>query len=90
MQSYDSFQCCVSIGGSKSETFESLQGFHQGAPLSMTGFSIYDNVLVTGLLECKVGMKVEEINVTFPAFADDIVEMSTNVAALQVLLNIFM
>ena len=87
MQSYDSFQCCVSIGGSKSGKFEALQGFHQGAPLSMTGFSIYDNVLITGLLECIVGMKVGETNVTCPAFADDIVVMSTNAAALQVLLN---
>ena len=87
IKSYDGFRCCVSIGGQYSEFFEALQGLHQGAPISMTGFALYDNILIKALVQCMVGLQLGDTDVTCPAYADDIVVLTTNVATLQVLLN---
>ncbi len=85
--SYASFKCCVSIGGKCSDTFLALQGLHQGAPFSMTGYAFFSDVLIRGLVQCIVGLQIADVDITCPAYADDMVVMATNVAALQVLLN---
>ncbi|MCP3891899.1 MAG: hypothetical protein GY702_23985, partial [Desulfobulbaceae bacterium] len=88
VKSYTGFKCCVSIGGINSELFQVDQGFHQGAPFSMTGFNLYDNILIKSLTDSLCGLRIEDMKLVCPAFADDIVVMSTNISSLQTLMDL--
>ena len=83
VKSHTSFKWCVSLGGVCVDLFVALQGFHQGAPTSMIGFNIYDDVLVRSLKQCIVGLAIGDIRVPAPAYADDVVVMATNVNAIK-------
>ena len=53
----------------------------------MTGYVYFSNVLIRGLVLCIVGLKIADVDITCPTYAEDMVVMGTNVAALQVLLT---
>ena len=71
-ESFTNFQCTTYISGKKSTWFEPNRGVHQGAPLSMTLYEIYINDLLQQLKSCEFGLRLRELNVSSPTFADDI------------------
>ena len=53
-----------------SDSFEVKQGVHQGAPLSMKLYTIFNNDLLCTLKN--LAARVGDIHTTCPAYADDI------------------
>ena len=84
---YDWTECCMKIGNSLSELFQIFQGVHQGAPMSML-FQMYINPLLQELRESNLGARIGNINVTCPAFVDDIAIVSLSKRSLQEMINI--
>ena len=88
MNSFQGFRCCVSIGGQLSEFIEATVGLHQGAPFSMLGYCLLDEMLLKPLVESPHSIHIGKICVSAPAYADDLTLNAISVKALQQLLNI--
>ena len=85
---YSNFQCCVAINGVRSESFPVTQGVHQGAPLSMRLYQMFNNDLLHELKSSKLGAKMGHVEVACPTFADDISLIATSEVKLQLMVNI--
>ena len=70
--SYANFKCTVLINCTCSETFRIEKGVHQGAPISMRLYQIYDNDLLESLRNNQESLGIFDIKSGNPAFADDI------------------
>ncbi len=75
---YDDFQCAVSVGGSLSAWFTPGQGIHQGDILSMRLYGVFINQLLDELQSSGVGLHIDGINVSCPGFADDVAITTVN------------
>ncbi len=80
---YNGFQCKVCSAVMMSDSFEALQGLHQGAPCSMLIFLVFINDLLSDLemdhSKICIGNKI----INNPAFADDICAIATTRSGLQ-------
>ncbi len=83
---YGDFECCVSVGGSRSDWFVPKQGVHQGDVMSMRLHSVYIDGMISFLKGCTCGSTVGPHDITCPAFADDIAAMALSKPALVRLL----
>merc|ERR1711893_210046 len=83
INSFRGFQCCVSIGGVNSSMFEPEIGLHQGAPVSMLGYCLLDEMLLKPLTNSRYSLHVDELCVSCPAYADDLTLVAISVKALQ-------
>ena len=85
---YVDFQCAALVDGRPGEWFTVKRGVHQGAPLSMPLYQIYNNDLLLELRECSPGVKFENVITTSPAHADDIAIVAPYKTAMNILLCI--
>jgi hypothetical protein len=85
---YSNFRCCVAINGVRSESFPVTQGVHQGAPLSMRLYQMFNNDLLPELKSSKLGAKMGHVEVACPTFADDTLLIATSEVKLQLMVNI--
>ena len=85
---YNSFQCAVYIQGERGEWFMPMQGVHQGAPLSMILYIIYNNDLLEELRSSGYGLKIGDQDLTSPAHADDVMLLALYKSCLIYLLAI--
>ena len=88
MKFYKKFECHVKIGKHMSESFEALQGIHQGAPCSMFMFQVFVNELLLMLKRSCYCIKLNGIRISSPAYADDLTIISLSSEGLQALLSI--
>ena len=63
----------VLVNGVLSDPFDVERGVHQGAPLSMCLYQIFNNDLLKELNEHVMTLKVYQHKIGSPAFADDVV-----------------
>ncbi len=83
---YKKFMCQVQFG-SLSELFEALQGIHQGAPCSTLFFALFENELLQIIQNLKGNVQIHNVNVSCPAFADDVSFIATSKNSLQSMFN---
>ena len=88
MNSFQGFKCCVSIGDTLSDFFETTIGLHQGAPFSMLGYCLIDEMLLKPLIQSVYSIHIGRMCVTAPAYADDLTLNAISVKALQKLLDV--
>jgi len=69
---YSDFKCCIQTGGIHSSWFLAEQGLHQGAPWSMYNYQVFNNEMIRMLKKSKDSIAISDINISNPAFADDI------------------
>ena len=81
--SYDNFKCTVSIAGGISNWFSPKQGIHQGDVLSMYLFCLYNNDLVSELVEIPCGVRINNQCVPAPSFVDDISVVAKSIVSMQ-------
>ena len=84
---YKNFKCQIHFG-SLSELFEALQGIHQGAPCSTLLFVLFENELLQLLKRLQESIKMCNVNVACPAFADDVSLVATSKDHMQSMFNI--
>ena len=70
--SYKDYECAAYVGGKGAPWFKPERGVHQGAPLSMPLYQIFINDLLKQLRSSKFAIKMFDINIGSPSFADDI------------------
>ena len=80
---YDGFRCKVRIAGRLSDSFQALQGLHQGAPCSMLIFVLYINELLHELDQGMGKVKIGNNIINSPCFADDVCTLALSKNALQ-------
>ena len=88
LECFANFKNAVFIGGLPGRWFEPQRGVHQGAPLSMRLYQVYVNDLLKMLKECGHGFYLGDINVSCPAFADDVSTGSIFKSGLNQMLDI--
>ena len=86
--SYTDYECAAYVGGRTAPWFMPERGVHQGAPLSMPLYQIYVNDLLKQLRSSKFAVKMYDINVGSPSFADDISVPALSKIGLNTLLYI--
>ena len=86
--SYNSYQCAAHVGGKTAPWFTPQRGVHQGAPLSMPLYQIFINDLLKQLRKSEFAIKMYDIKVGSPAFADDIATPALSKIGLNSLLDI--
>ena len=69
---YTNFYCTALVNGIIGEWFCPKRGVHQGAPLSMVWYTVFNNDLLKELSRNKFGLCVANINTSSPAHADDV------------------
>lgn len=69
---YEDFRCNVLVNNARSSELKVKRGVHQGAPLSMRLFQVYNNDLLTELTQLKGSVAIADIKTGNPAFADDL------------------
>ena len=81
--------CSVYVAGGQTEWFSVSQDVHQGAPFSMKLYMIFNNDLLETLAENNIGtyLRIPGINVTCPAYADDISLVALYKSSLQAMLD---
>ena len=85
---YVNFRCCVRVMSEYSFWFNVSQGVQQGAPLSMFLYQLFVNDMLCELRDSRHGARVEDINITCPAYADDVALIATTECDMQNMLNI--
>jgi len=88
---YSWFQCCVSAvrwGSALSSFFQIHAGVRQGGLLSPMLFSVYIDVLISRLRQCRLGCKVLQQYFGCIIYADDISLLSHSLTAMRAMLNI--
>ena len=88
MDSFRGFRCNIKIGDMQSDWFQVSQGVHQGGPLSGLLFQIYLDDLLHELQNTELGVKVNDLMIVAPSFADDITLVTLSKRNLQILMNI--
>jgi hypothetical protein len=86
--SFCDFKCCVSINGIQSEWFQIRQGVHQGGPLSSLLFQIHLDAMLIEIQNSRCGVKVYDIEIACPTFADDMSLITLSENSLQKMINI--
>ncbi len=86
-QCYEGFTCEVLVNQTKSREFTVGRGVHQGAPLSMRLYQIYNNDLLNDLNTTNVSVGILDLKTGSPAFADDIAVVSLYKRTLNILLS---
>jgi hypothetical protein len=84
---YDDFKCSVLINNVKSEMFNVYRGVHQGAPLSMRLYQVFNNDLVTKLSTMHVSVGILDLRSGVPTFADDIALIALFKVCMNILLG---
>lgn len=85
---YEGFICRIKLGGRISDSFKVLQGIHQGAPLSMDFYCVFNNDLLSIMQNLPLGVKVANLKVNCVAFADDVALIASCQSDLQMLFDI--
>ena len=85
---YQNFKCKIKLAGNTSDEFYVRQSIHQGAPLSMELYCIYNNALLNELQNCIFGPKICDTRITCAAYADDVTLLTTCVKDMQYLVDI--
>ena len=86
--SYKNFKCAALVAGEPGPWFVPERGIHQGAPLSMPFYQIYINDLLHSLRTSTCGVIINDIDVTCPAYADDVAICALHKTGLNILLQI--
>ena len=84
---YRKFMCQVRFK-SLSELFEALQGIHQGAPCSTLFFALFENELLKIVQQLRDSIRIYDIDVSCPAFADDVSFIANSKYNMQKMFNI--
>jgi len=69
---YDGFKCNVHVNKKISGEFFVERGVHQGAPLSMRFYQLFNNDLLNDLCQSALCASVIDLKTGTPAFADDV------------------
>lgn len=69
---YDGFKCNVLVNDTMSEELKVERGVHQGAPLSMRFYQLYNNDLLTDLSQSPFCVCIAELRTGALGFADDV------------------
>jgi hypothetical protein len=85
---FTNIQCTVQIAGERSDWFEVKRGIPQGAPLSLWFYQVFTNDLIQQLRNSNLGASIDDVNISCPAFADDLALVCTSHANLQKMLHI--
>ena len=85
---YNKFSCMVNVAGHSSSWFESLQGVHQGAPLSMELYIIFSSGILDALTaEERDITESDALRIACLAYADDICLIAQYKRSMQTLLD---
>ena len=79
---------CIIVAGEPGPWFVPERGIHQGAPLSMPFYQIYINDLLHSLRTSTCGVMINDIDMTCPAYADDVAICALHKTGLNILLQI--
>ena len=82
-ESYANFKCEVLVNGKSSKTFNIEKGVHQGTPISMRLYQIYNNDLLESLIKNQASLGIFDIKSGNPAFEDDIAVTSLFVKTMN-------
>ncbi len=85
--SYDNFTCQVLVNGVKSKELCVHRGVHQGAPLSMRLYQLFNNDLLYALGQYEGAVGIFELQTGSPTFADDIALLALYKASMNCLLQ---
>ena len=87
---YQGFLCSVHVAGGNSEWFAAEQGVHQGGPLSMKLYVVFNSDLLDQLNKSRHGVQLSKppLNMCCPAYADDISLVALHRPSMQALLSI--
>ena len=85
---FENFKSAVLISGEYGRWFNPERGVHQGAPLSMYLYQIFMNDLLKQIKKCDYGLHMNAINVSCPAYADDVTPGSIHKYGLNHMLDI--
>lgn len=85
--SYEGFSCRVVVSGAVSEDLAVQRGVHQGAPLSMRLFQLFNNDLLTNLAKSEPCVGIYDLKTGAPTFADDLAIMTLFKPAMNKLLK---
>ena len=85
---YTDFMCAALVGGSPGDWFMQSRGVHQGSPISMKIYQVYINDLIKQLCNGVYTVRIGNINVTSPTFADDLSIMAYHTHAMNQLLGV--
>ena len=80
---YTDFQCTAYVNGISGPWFIPLRGVHQGAPLSMALYTIFNNCLIKKLSSNPNGICIRNQSLCSPAHADDIALLSLQKVGLN-------
>ena len=69
---FKDFVCKIKIAVKVSSEFLVLKGLHQGQPISMDVYCMYDNALLNGLHQSIIGIDVPDNRINCVPFADDV------------------
>ncbi len=69
---YAGFRCSVMVRGHRSQDFAICRGVHQGAPMSMRLYQLYNNELLRDLGDTGLEAQIYELKTGNPAYADDV------------------
>ena len=70
--SYKDYECAAYVGGKAAPWFKPERGVHQGAPLSMPLYQVFVNELLQQIRNSKFAIKIYDVSIGAPSFADDI------------------
>ncbi len=86
-KSYDGFKCEVLVNKTKSSMFLLERGVHQGAPLSMRLYQLFNNDLLHSLSESGYSAGIVELKTGTPGYADDIALIALYKKCMNILLS---
>ena len=85
---FKNFENAVLVSGVYGRWFKPKRGVHQGAPLSMYLYLVFVNDLLKNIKNSGYGLHISDINVSCPAFADDVTPGSLHKYGLNKMLDI--
>lgn len=85
---FEDFKCNVLVNKMMSGELNVGRGVHQGAPLSMRLYQIYNNDLIKSLSLSGMSVGIVDLKTGAPTFADDVAVISLYKAGMNVLLDI--
>ncbi len=84
---YDGFTCQVVVNGVKSGELNVERGVHQGAPLSMRLYQLFNNDMLQTLSQKGFALRILDLKTGCPAFADDIALLALFKLVMNILLR---
>ena len=88
MKYYSISKAYILKDGFKSSIFKTTTGVKQGGPVSALLFALYIEDLVAELDKTGIGIKIGNININIPLYADDIVLISNTKKEMQIMLDL--